>query len=692
MILLSREYLCVCTDKKERDVVGIDELKKLFTKRPANLAYFETENGLYGVISFGDILRSDGKNVTVNRHFTYLGRNEYMRAREIFKESSMIGEIPVVKNGKLIGEFHRFDDQLILDRARELKYNAYTPGYFSSLKNTALVHPLPFRGYKMRYYQHMKELLDLYGADYTEISFEEMLATLDQYRTFLMVDEQEKRGALLCLYLHGQNDNYFHRVITYRAVVEKLDSSEYVDYNDVFGRFKKKGAEIIMLTAGHVDREYVYRTQREMKERFPDVDNNINQLIAPYEKEFFDDLSNQREYMDSIEKGYFVIEKDKQSLRLQDTESRFVNVKDGERHTTDQPEDYTRTIFFFGPCLVIGAYVSDDYTIESYLQRMINRAGHKVKVVNCGCWGGNVATVGRMVGTRIREGDIIVSMLEDLDLDDPNIRTMDLWSVLEDNNVPSKWMLDLPYHANHHVNELYAQRLYEMIFTSEYADLTEKGAFIKHDLKLVEQFFVGKYFHGVDLGKYNTVACCVINGNPFTNGHRYLIETAAKETDHVYLLSVKEDTAVFSFAERFAMAVEAVRDLENVTVIPSGLFIGNVYNFPAYYAKIYTGDIRQQAESHVEAFIAVAKTLHVTHRYIGEEPADPVTNEINLASERLLPQNGMQYVILKRREKDGEIITGSRVRALAAADDPMLDNYVPETTADIIRCEKINRY
>ena len=692
MILISRQYLCIYTGNEELVDIDVKTLRQLIMEMPAHVIYFETKDNLYGIISFGDIMRSDGKTVQINRDFISFSRKEYMGAREVFKKVPIICEIPVVEDGKLVGEYHRFDDELILDRARDPKYNAYTQEYFQNLHHAALVRPCRTRNYKMKYYQRLKNLLDCYGADYTEISFDEILVSLNRYETFILTDEQEKRGAFLSLYLHGQDDTVHYKFITYRGMLDKLESSEVVDYGDVFSRLYENGVDIILLTEENLERDYVRKTRTELRKRFPRVENNLNNLIAPYEKEFFDDLSNQRDYMDNIEKHYFVIEKDKQNLRLMDIESKFINVKNGERATINQPEDYTRTIFFFGPCLVIGAYVSDEHTIESHLQQMINQAGYKVKVVNCGCWGGNVATVGRMISTLIREGDVVVAMLEDLDLEDERFKCMNIWDVLEANNAPAKWLLDTPYHVNHHVCEMYARRLFEMIFAPGYRDLEKKQAFIKHDLDLVDRFFIQKYFHGVDLGKYNSVACCVLNGNPFTNGHRYLIETASKDTDHVYLLSVREESSIFSFGERFAMAVEAVRDLDNVTVIPSGLFIGNVSNFPAYYAKVYAGDTRQQAESHVDAFISVAKLLHVTHRYIGEEPADPVTNEINLASKRLMPKHNIQTVVLKRKEQDGKTVTGSFVRELAARDDPELETYVPKTTVDIIRCETINRF
>src|SRR6185369_1032961 len=41
----------------------------------------------------------------------------------------------------------------------------------------------------------------------------------------------------------------------------------------------------------------------------------------------------------------------------------------------------------------------------------------------------------------------------------------------------------------------------------------------------------------------------VVNCNPFTYGHRYLIESAAREVDHLYVFVVKEERSIFPFAD-----------------------------------------------------------------------------------------------------------------------------------------------
>lgn len=140
------------------------------------------------------------------------------------------------------------------------------------------------------------------------------------------------------------------------------------------------------------------------------------------------------------------------------------------------------------------------------------------------------------------------------------------------------------------------------------------------------------------------------------------------------------------------MAVDATSDLDNVTVVPSGLFIGNINSFPAYYAKMYVGNIEEQASTHVESYASVATLLHTTHRFVGDEPGDPISNEINKASKRILPRYGIETVVVKRKEDAGGVITGTRVRKLAEQNNPEFADLVPEVTADIIRCASINAF
>ena len=46
------------------------------------------------------------------------------------------------------------------------------------------------------------------------------------------------------------------------------------------------------------------------------------------------------------------------------------------------------------------------------------------------------------------------------------------------------------------------------------------------------------------------VAAIVMNANPFTLGHQYLVEKAAAENDLVHLFMVSEDASLFPYAVR----------------------------------------------------------------------------------------------------------------------------------------------
>ena len=75
---------------------------------------------------------------------------------------------------------------------------------------------------------------------------------------------------------------------------------------------------------------------------------------------------------------------------------------------------------------------------------------------------------------------------------------------------------------------------------------------------------------------------------------------------------------------------------------------------------------------------------------IQEEPTDTITNLINENCVRMLPELGIETVIVPRVKFGGDYVTGSKVRKLAETCDPSIADLVPETTADVIFCQSIN--
>ncbi|MCP6368345.1 adenylyltransferase/cytidyltransferase family protein, partial [Klebsiella pneumoniae] len=49
------------------------------------------------------------------------------------------------------------------------------------------------------------------------------------------------------------------------------------------------------------------------------------------------------------------------------------------------------------------------------------------------------------------------------------------------------------------------------------------------------------------------IGAIVMNANPFTLGHRWLVEHAASQCDWLHLFVVKEDASCFSYHDRFKL-------------------------------------------------------------------------------------------------------------------------------------------
>ena len=60
------------------------------------------------------------------------------------------------------------------------------------------------------------------------------------------------------------------------------------------------------------------------------------------------------------------------------------------------------------------------------------------------------------------------------------------------------------------------------------------------------------------------VAALVMNANPFTLGHQYLVEKAARENDLLHLFIVSEDASLVPFKVRKQLVMEGTAHLDNI--------------------------------------------------------------------------------------------------------------------------------
>ena len=170
----------------------------------------------------------------------------------------------------------------------------------------------------------------------------------------------------------------------------------------------------------------------------------------------------------------------------------------------------------------------------------------------------------------------------------------------------------------------------------------------------------------------------VMNANPFTLGHQYLLQEAAKQVDHLFVIPVKEDLSDFPYAERKAMIMagsvmpdheipgQAGNDVmpdpdrasagpTRISVLEGSDYVISAATFPTYFLK----DLSQAAETHMRLDLDlygrwIAPALGATIRFVGSEPLDALTNRYN----QLITQS----VVVPRLELDGIPVSASRVR------------------------------
>ena len=183
------------------------------------------------------------------------------------------------------------------------------------------------------------------------------------------------------------------------------------------------------------------------------------------------------------------------------------------------------------------------------------------------------------------------------------------------------------------------------------------------------------------------IGAAVMNCNPFTLGHRYLVEQAAKECDRLYVFVLSEDRSYFKTADRMAMVKAGTADLPNVTVLPTGPYLISSATFPTYFLKDRTAAPDAQCELDVAIFGKhYAPHFGITRRYVGSEPFCPVTGAYNRALHKLLPEYGISLSEIPRMETESTPVSATNVRKLIEEKNTEgVRGLVPETTFQYLK-------
>ena len=182
-------------------------------------------------------------------------------------------------------------------------------------------------------------------------------------------------------------------------------------------------------------------------------------------------------------------------------------------------------------------------------------------------------------------------------------------------------------------------------------------------------------------------AALVMNLNPMTNGHLYLIETCAKENDQVFIFVVEENSSIFPFDVRWSILKKATKHLKNVVLLPSTKYIISKATFPTYFIK----KVDDQTSLYTTLDVSIFSTyfmdiFQIDLRYVGTEPYDVLTNLYNETLKSIL---GNKLKIIDRLSLDQNAISASLVRKLANEQKfEEIKKLVPKATYKYLKSKK----
>lgn len=395
--------------------------------------------------------------------------------------------------------------------------------------------------------------------------------------------------------------------------------------------------------------------------------------------------------------------------RICDISGRYYNVVNGKRKLSSSSNvgRCIRRICFIGPCIIFGAYVRDDQTIENYLQEKVNHiVPADYEVLNCGMMG--PVHFYKLFTEEFSKGDMIVYFAEDdcdyflwkkASLKYKNVIIgSDLAEAYNGIENPADNILNSLRHCNYVINMRIADIIYKDIRVELSTQINCKDPgkgeketrtaiqnyYIPWDIVQYYRKYIEEHMSRPSLGE--NVGAIVMNCNPFTKGHRHLVEYAASKVDRLFVFVVEEDKSDFAFADRFQMVKMGTCDLDNVYVLPSGKYIISKETFSQYFDKDSVTEVKDMDyDLHIFGDV-VAKEFGIKTRFVGEEPFDIVTSKYNETMKHLLPSKGVEVVEIPRlKNEEQEVISASLVRnCLKEKKYDKLNALLPQSTLDIL--------
>lgn len=160
-----------------------------------------------------------------------------------------------------------------------------------------------------------------------------------------------------------------------------------------------------------------------------------------------------------------------------------------------------------------------------------------------------------------------------------------------------------------------------------------------------------------------TTGAVVLNGNPFTKGHEYLIRKAAEKSKWVHVFVLSEEQEFLTTQERYELVKEGVKNIPNVILHQTSDYMISPAVFPTYFLKDKEKAYEMNCELDIRIFGKyIAPALGIAKRFVGSEPYCEVTEKYNRYLKERLPEYQIQLYEVPRMCRQDQAVSASLVR------------------------------
>lgn len=702
MVRRELSKLAIYSICQEMETMPLECLRHLYLNRPSETVYIVKEQKLYGIVTMGEVLYGQKGNelVKINKSFTALKGYEAITAYKIFRDKPQIQKLPVVnEKGELIGDYSRWDDALYIKHNQDkLMQKEIVQEILEPYEAVYVMQPAEQNNPQ---YVRLIEYLDCFEIPYLVVEKNVICEKLTHKAVCIFIDEDERRGTQ-CLYGLAPRpyDSRGHNTFRYDYLVEKQWQIRLATYKSLllqiqrelqlkklkigkpekllYDRLDKKATVLLDVLSKHGIGSFCVSTDESEETEYgknfqKDIYNNIKENTwrtgiaweeTPHTEAFYGELLQVEDYKKGKAQRE-ILYGDANLGYKENFEGKYYNIVNGKRATCYQPMEYIGTIYFVGLCVMAGAYVEDQYTIASCLQKSLMEKGFPYRVENYG------VEMRFDLENRLEEigayGSNDLVIFHSLTGEVFNVPSISLERIFEVNQIPSFWVKDAYGHCNHKASGLIADSLLELIKPRLNKGLEEKNKKVKISFRdvmktYVKQSYLDLVFTELYSKEADSNGAVVIGGGLFNKGHRHLIEEARKRVDFLIVFVLEENTFLFPFEERMKLVKEGTKDIDNIMIVPSGDFILSRNNFPEYYSQQRDRRTVRNAEYDANVFAKyIAEPLHITHRFAEGEPEGKISKIYHETMGRVLSQRGISFVEIPRAKIEGESVRSALV-------------------------------